>query len=77
MLPSAGQRQAKAPAAGGGATGDGVGRGKRVHLLALVIRLGGERAERALHRWIEHLGWAALLLLAGLVGWLLLHGHAA
>ena len=54
-----------------------VGRGKRVHLLALVIRLGGERAERALHRWIEHLGWAALLLLAGLVGWLLLHGHAA
>lgn len=54
-----------------------VGRGKRVYLLALVIRLGGERAERALHRWIEHLGWAALLLLAALVGWLLLHGRGA
>lgn len=54
-----------------------VGRGKRVYLLALVIRLGGERAERALHRWIEHIGWAALLLLAALAGWLLLHGHAA
>lgn len=54
-----------------------VGRGKRVYLLALVIRLGGERAERALHRWIEHLGWAALVLLAVLAGWLLLHGNAA
>jgi membrane protein YqaA with SNARE-associated domain len=54
-----------------------VGRGKRVYLLALVIRLGGERAERALHRWIEHLGWAALLLVVALAGWLLLRGHAA
>ena len=54
-----------------------VGRGKRVYLLALVIRLGGERAERALHRWIEHLGWAAMLLLAALVSWLLLRGPAA
>ena len=54
-----------------------VGRGKRVYLLALVLRLGGERAERALHRWIEHLGWAAMLLLAVLVGWLLLRGPAA
>ena len=54
-----------------------VGRGKRVYLLALVLRLGGERAERALHRWIEHLGWAAMMLLAVLVGWLLLRGPAA
>ena len=54
-----------------------VGRGKRVYLLALVLRLGGERAERALHRWIEHLGWVAMLLLAVLVGWLLLRGPAA
>lgn len=35
-----------------------IGRGKRVFLLAGVIRLGGERAERALHRWIEWIGWA-------------------
>lgn len=55
----------------------GVGRGKRVYLLALVIRLGGERAERALHRWIEPIGWVALLALVGLVAWLLLRGHAA
>ena len=46
-------------------------------LLALAIRLGGERAERALQRWIEPLGWIALLLLAGIVVWLLFAGSAA
>jgi uncharacterized membrane protein YdjX (TVP38/TMEM64 family) len=54
-----------------------VGRGKRVYLLALAIRWGGERAERALHRWIEHIGWGVLLVLAGAIVWLLLHGRAA
>ena len=49
-----------------------VGRGKRVYLLALAIRLGGERAEKALHRWIEPIGWIALLLLAALVAWFVL-----
>jgi membrane protein YqaA with SNARE-associated domain len=52
-----------------------VGRGKRVFLVAAAIRLGGARAERALHRWIEHIGWGALLLLAAGIGWLLLRGH--
>ena len=47
-----------------------VGRGKRVFLIALAIRLGGERAERALHRYIEPVGWAALAILAALVGYL-------
>lgn len=54
-----------------------IGRGKRVYLLALAIRLGGERAERALQRWIEPIGWVALALLAGIVVWFLLRGHAA
>lgn len=53
-----------------------VGRGKRVYLLALAIRLGGERAERALQRWVEPVGWGALAVLLGLCGWLLL-GRAA
>lgn len=54
-----------------------VGRGKRVYLIALAIRLGGERAERALHRYIEPIGWAAsALLLAGL-GYLVFKGGAA
>ncbi len=41
-----------------------VGRGKRVFLLGGLIRLGGERAERVLERWIEWIGWAVLVLLA-------------
>lgn len=54
-----------------------VGRGKRVFLVALAIRLGGERAERALHKYIEPIGWAIVALVLGLVAWLLLRGHAA
>lgn len=50
-----------------------IGRGKRVYLVAGLIMLGGERAERALHRWIEPVGWLALALLAGLVAWWSLH----
>lgn len=54
-----------------------VGRGKRVFLVALAIRLGGDRAQKALHRYIEPIGWTALVLLTGLAGWLLLRGHGA
>jgi membrane protein YqaA with SNARE-associated domain len=46
-----------------------VGRGKRVWLLALLIRIFGERAERILHKHIERIGWAALIILAGLAAW--------
>lgn len=46
-----------------------VGRGKRVWLLALLIRLFGERAERILHKHIEWIGWAALVILAALLAW--------
>ncbi|WP_243040956.1 YqaA family protein [Dyella sedimenti] len=46
-----------------------VGRGKRVWLLALLIRLFGERAERILHQHIERIGWVALVILASLVAW--------
>ncbi|MET0226984.1 MAG: YqaA family protein [Dokdonella sp.] len=44
-----------------------VGRGKRVFLLAGVIRLGGKRAEAALHRWIEWIGWAIVILIAAAI----------
>jgi membrane protein YqaA with SNARE-associated domain len=44
-----------------------IGRGKRVYLVAGVIMLGGERAEKALRRYIEPIGWAALVLLVGLI----------
>jgi membrane protein YqaA with SNARE-associated domain len=44
-----------------------IGRGKRVYLVAGLVMLGGERAERALHRYIEPVGWIALALLVVLV----------
>jgi len=44
-----------------------VGRGKRVYLVAGAIRLGGKRAEHALHRWIEWIGWGMLVLIAFIV----------
>lgn len=46
-----------------------IGRGKRVWLLALLIRLFGERAERMLHKHIEWIGWVALAVLALLLAW--------
>ena len=46
-----------------------VGRGKRVWLLALLIRLFGERAERMLHKNIEWIGRGSLVLLAVLLAW--------
>lgn len=46
-----------------------VGRGKRVWLLALLIRLFGEKAERVLHKHIERIGWAAIVILALLLVW--------
>ncbi|MDR3386458.1 MAG: DedA family protein [Rudaea sp.] len=40
-----------------------IGRGKRVFAVAGAIRFGGAKAEAALHRWIEWIGWGALLLI--------------
>lgn len=48
-----------------------IGRGKRVYLVALVIRLGGARAEATLRRYIEPIGWTAMILLLAVFGWLL------
>lgn len=51
-----------------------LGRGKRVWLLALLIRLFGARAEHILHKHIEWIGWAALAVLAALAVWWI-HKH--
>ncbi len=47
-----------------------LGRGKRVYLIALAIRIGGSRAEAALRRYIEPIGWAAMVLLVAVIGYL-------
>jgi membrane protein YqaA with SNARE-associated domain len=44
-----------------------VGRGKRVFAVCGAIRLGGERAERVLHRWIEWIGWGVVVLIVALI----------
>lgn len=44
-----------------------IGRGKRVFIVAGLIRLGGTKAEAMLHRWIEPIGWAIAVLIVGLV----------
>lgn len=41
-----------------------VGRGKRLYLIAAAIRWGGEKAEAALRRNAERLGWAVIVILA-------------
>ncbi len=46
-----------------------VGRGKRVYLLAILLRWMGPRAKDFLHRWIEWIGWVLLALLAILALW--------
>mgnify|MGYP001140222916 CR=1 FL=1 len=47
--------------------GIAIGRGKRVLLVAGAIRLGGERAETALHKHIETAGWVIVAIVAALV----------
>jgi membrane protein YqaA with SNARE-associated domain len=44
-----------------------VGRGKRVFAVSGAIRLGGKRAEAALHRWIEWIGWGLVVMITLLV----------
>lgn len=52
-----------------------IGRGKRVYLLAAAIRIGGPRAEAALRRYIEPIGWVASVLLVVALGWLIWHAR--
>jgi len=47
-----------------------VGRGKRVFLVAAAIRIGGDRAEATLRRYIEPIGWIALAIIAAAIGYL-------
>ncbi len=49
-----------------------IGRGKRVFLVAGAIRIGGAKAEAQLRKYIEPIGWVALLLLAAFVVWILM-----
>lgn len=52
-----------------------IGRAKRVYLLALAIRIGGERAEAALRRYIEPIGWIATAVVAIAIAVLVWHSQ--
>lgn len=54
-----------------------IGRGKRVFLVALAVRLGGEKAEATLRKYIEPIGWIALALLVGVIAWMFMHGQGS
>ncbi len=54
-----------------------IGRGKRVFLVALAVRLGGERAEATLRKYIEPIGWVALALLVAVIAWMSMHGRGS
>jgi membrane protein YqaA with SNARE-associated domain len=50
-----------------------IGRGKRLYLLAAAIRWGGEKAEAAIRRNIERLGWVVIVLVViGIIAYILL-----
>ena len=46
-----------------------IGRGKRVWLLALAVRVFGERAEQMLRKHIEWIGWAVIVAIILLAAW--------
>ena len=46
-----------------------VGRGKRLYIVAGAIRIGGEKAANAIHRYIEPLGWIAVVIIVAGAGW--------
>jgi membrane protein YqaA with SNARE-associated domain len=56
--------------------GSAIGRGARFFLVAGLVRLTGERGAERLRAWVNHIGWAVLLLVGLLlIGWMLLGGE--
>ena len=53
-----------------------IGRGKRVFLVALAIAIGGNRAEAALRRYIEPIGWVASVILVAGIAYLIFKSMA-
>lgn len=44
-----------------------IGRGSRFFLIAALMKWGGVRMEAALHRYVDRLGWATVVLIALIV----------
>lgn len=51
-----------------------IGRGARFFLVAGLMAWGGERMEDVLHKYIDRIGWATVLLLGGAIVWMKTQG---
>jgi membrane protein YqaA with SNARE-associated domain len=51
-----------------------IGRGARFFLVAGLMAWGGERMEDALHKYIDRIGWATVLVLGGAIVWVKTQG---
>ena len=51
-----------------------LGRGARFFLVAGLVVLGGDKLEASLRKYVEWIGWAVALAVAGLIVWLMVRG---
>ncbi|MCW8889293.1 MAG: DedA family protein, partial [Sedimenticola sp.] len=51
-----------------------IGRGARFFLVAGLMAWGGDRMESVLHKYIDRIGWATVVIIAGIVIWIKTQG---
>lgn len=51
-----------------------IGRAARFFLVAGLLVLGGEKLETTLRRYVEGIGWAATIIIVGVIAWLTVRG---
>jgi membrane protein YqaA with SNARE-associated domain len=49
-----------------------IGRAGRFFLVAGLVRIGGQRFEDTLSKYVERIGWATVAVTAAVIGWLML-----
>ncbi len=52
-----------------------IGRAGRFFLVAGLVRVGGQRFEDTLTKYVERIGWAAVVIAITVIGWLMLRGQ--
>lgn len=52
-----------------------VGRAGRFFLVAGLVRLGGQRFEDGLSKYVERIGWAVVIVSAIVIAWLMMRGQ--
>ena len=52
-----------------------IGRAARFFLVAGLVKLGGQRFEDTLSKYVERIGWATVLAVAIVIAWLMMRGQ--